>query len=960
MAQKRRERIKALFEQALDLPADQRSSFLEEACGSDISLQQELISLLAFAEGGSEFFDDLAHGILSNSSITPANRSDLLIGQRIAQYEVLEQLGSGGMGVVYKARDTRLDRIAALKFLNNTLSANRLARERFVLEAKAASALDHPNISTIYEINETDSGQLYIAMACYEGDTLKQRLQQGPLPTEKAIDFSRQISKGLARAHEKGIVHRDIKPGNIIIVDDGGDERVKILDFGLAKISDLSLTRTGSTLGTVSYMSPEQAMGNSVDHRTDIWSLGVVLYEMLTGVQPFQGHVEHAVIYALIHEPPKPISEIRPDLPAYLEHFIRKALDKEPDKRFQSMDAVLIALNERNATYVQRETIDDTERDPKKASTLREIHRTFSKKVFVPVMLFFLLGVSTFLFFSNVNKGNSSNPSIRAQASAKRLTYNGNILYPSISPDGQLMAYYINQPGPNSKIVVREISGGQPLEVLSDIHTSSDYTNQIRWSFDGTKLYTSTMARDSSHKFYVVPRLGGDPRVFDFAPHYYVLSPDEKLLSTANQGSNKIELIDLSSMERSEIALQQNIVSVTGLDFSYTGNRYAISVLENNGMHALWIVSANGQQQERILELPDRTYSPRWASNNEDLYYTSFVFGGTTLSKVRVSPKTSQRMGDPILIHDNLHSTIDVSISRNTPRLVYDSNQFYTNLWQFDLIQADASPALWQTKLTQGTAYIKHPKISPDGSEIAFAMQGVEGMDIYTIPLEGGSIRRESYLDENIKGLAWRKGGKQIAFGYTDNKVWVLNRENGATNAIMNTATSTNSIIDIVWHPGEDIMYQSSREKRFNIINPKSYKERPLVANDSSTFSLYDPIYSPDGERVILGWFKSGNSGLWDISLTDGKRTQFYSFEQSGVLAPLVWSDDGQWIYALAVSEDPWQVVQIHVKTGKLKEVVSLVPGITYVDITPDGKYVVATILETTSDIYMLENFDLN
>jgi serine/threonine-protein kinase len=210
---------------------------------------------------------------------------EIMLGKTISHYKILEKLGEGGMGVVYKARDTRLDRFVALKFLPPHLSTDEEAKQRFITEAKAASSLDHPNIATVYEINETDAGQMYIAMAYYDGGSLREKVGSGQFSVNSAVDIASQIAAGLARAHEAGIIHRDIKPANIIITK---RSEVKIIDFGLAKLrGQARLAKTGTTMGTVAYMSPEQIQGESVDLRTDLWSLGVVIYEMLTGRLPF-------------------------------------------------------------------------------------------------------------------------------------------------------------------------------------------------------------------------------------------------------------------------------------------------------------------------------------------------------------------------------------------------------------------------------------------------------------------------------------------------------------------------------------------------------------------------------------------------------------------------------------------------------------------------------------------------
>ncbi len=267
-----------------------------------------------------------------------------MIGQTISHYQILDQLGAGGMGVVYKARDTKLDRLVALKFLPHRAGPSEEQKKRFVREAKSISALDHPNICTIYEIDETDDGQMFIAMGYYAGESLAERLKRGPLPVDTVIDLAVQVARGLSKAHASGVIHRDIKPANIIITE---DNEARIVDFGLAKLLDRTkLTREDTTVGTVAYMSPEQAQGRDVDHRADLWALGVVLYEMLTGKAPFAADHEQAVLYRVINDITPAPSSIRRDLPPALDEFIAHCLEKSPDARLKSADAFVVALDE--------------------------------------------------------------------------------------------------------------------------------------------------------------------------------------------------------------------------------------------------------------------------------------------------------------------------------------------------------------------------------------------------------------------------------------------------------------------------------------------------------------------------------------------------------------------------------------------------------------------------------------
>ena len=269
--------------------------------------------------------------------------ADPFVGRMVAHYEILARLGGGGMGVVYRARDTRLGRIVALKFLPPQWSGDDAAKQRFVREAQAASATDHRNICTIHDIGTADDGQLFIVMAYYEGPTLKQRLDAGALPIDEALEVATQLADGLARAHAQGVVHRDIKPGNLMLAEDG----VRIVDFGLATFADaLQLTVAGSTLGTAAYMSPEQVRGEAVDARADVWAAGVVLYQMLAGHVPFRGAYAEAIAYAIRHDAPAPLREARPEIPEDVEQLVFRALHKDPAIRFQSGRELARALRQ--------------------------------------------------------------------------------------------------------------------------------------------------------------------------------------------------------------------------------------------------------------------------------------------------------------------------------------------------------------------------------------------------------------------------------------------------------------------------------------------------------------------------------------------------------------------------------------------------------------------------------------
>jgi serine/threonine protein kinase/Flp pilus assembly protein TadD len=283
-----------------------------------------------------------------------------MIGETISHYKILEKLGEGGMGVVYKAEDTKLKRIVALKFLSPQAVGTEDDKTRFIQEAQAAASLNHPNICTVHEIDEYED-RSFIAMECIEGESLKAKIKSGLLRVDEAVEIAVEVAEGLQESHSKGIIHRDIKSANIMLTAAG---RVKVMDFGLAKsLGRTQLTRSGTAVGTVAYMSPEQGRGDAVDHRTDIWSLGIVLYEMLTGELPFKSDYEQATIYRIINEEPPSIRSWRSDVPKKLEQIIEKALAKSTEERYESAELFAAALRELEGRTAPKSKDDDSTRE---------------------------------------------------------------------------------------------------------------------------------------------------------------------------------------------------------------------------------------------------------------------------------------------------------------------------------------------------------------------------------------------------------------------------------------------------------------------------------------------------------------------------------------------------------------------------------------------------------------------
>ena len=342
MTPERWQQITRIASAAMELDAEQRADFLDKECAGDAELRQAVEDVLREdRSSGGSIEAAIAAVAAEVRPAAGAEPSDAMLGHTISHYKIVEKLGQGGMGVVYKAEDTKLERSVALKFLASHLLQDEEGHERFLREAKAAAALDHNNICTVYEIDEAE-GQTFLAMAFIEGQSLKEKIDERPLKLDEALDLAIQTARGLEAAHKKGIVHRDIKPANLMRTGEG---TVKIMDFGLAQLAGRTkLTKTGSSLGTPAYMSPEQTLGQKTDQRSDIWSLGVVLYEMVTGQLPFKGDVEATVAYSIVNEDQEPLTALRTGVPVELDRVVGKALAKNPDERYQHIEEMAVDL----------------------------------------------------------------------------------------------------------------------------------------------------------------------------------------------------------------------------------------------------------------------------------------------------------------------------------------------------------------------------------------------------------------------------------------------------------------------------------------------------------------------------------------------------------------------------------------------------------------------------------------
>ncbi len=825
------------------------------------------------------------------------------------------------MGVVYKAEDTKLERDVALKFLPLELTKNRDARERFIHEAKAASALDHSNICTIYEVDETENGQLYIAMACYDGETLKDKIERSPLKVDNAINITAQIAHGLSKAHEKNIVHRDIKPANILITTDG---TVKILDFGLAKLRGLTkLTKTGSTVGTAPYMSPEQARGETVDHRTDIWSLGVVLYEMIAGKLPFKGDYEQALIYSILNAEPEPIKELDATEYSGVGSIIERCLSKDPAGRYQSSAELIDDLrNVKELVYKPKH------RHLKNRKFIRRATSIIALSIILAVILIFF------------NKSLRKEPLKQTQTTHRQITFTGKVSFPVISPDGKFVAYVSDVFPGEKKVFVQDLTGGQSLEVFKQKSILD-----LRWSPDGSEILIS--ARDDSIMgSYIVPRLGGIFRRVKFFA-YESWSPDGSRFAGGFEPWKKIWFMNKSTGDTTSIPLHGSFIWLKDIDWSPAGN-VLLFYTKGKKENTIWTIRINGTDQQKIVEDSINIYSPRWSSKGDAVYYLRSSGQTKDFMKIKVDTRTGKAAGPTIAIQAGLQAGDNISLSKDDKRWLYTRVQLNSNLWLATVKSKGDIKDITTKQLTRGTSSISRPSISPDGKKVVFVKDG----NLFVIPIEGGEMKQITFLNSDASSPVWSPDGKEIAFGSLKNgirKVWMVSADGGTTRPFEKSELTT----DLTWSPGSEILYQRPGNQNLYFLNPKTEEERPLVKNDSVGY-IFRPKYSPDGKKVALYWNRI-QRGLWVISLQNSAQVLLCP----GYIKPIVWSSDGTSVYAYH-NYKPSEIIMIPVGGGKTKTFLNLpieYAGFTF-DMYPDGKKIVCAVGESQSDAWLMENFD--
>jgi len=872
-----------------------------------------------------------------------------MIGTRLSHYLIEEQIGEGGMGVVYKARDTRLLRHVAIKILPAHLVSHDRNRERLVQEARAASALNHPNICTVHDIGEAN-GVHFIVMELLEGQTLREILEaRGRLPEDEVIEMAAKVCDALTAAHSKGIIHRDIKPDNIMVTREGV---VKVMDFGLAKLldeedgqlkpsatdslllsKDLLKTSVSTFQGTATYMSPEQIEKRRIDGRTDVFSVGVLLYELLTGTPPFAGRDSVAVMKAILKDEPKPVTERVPGISPEVDAAVMKALVKRPTERHASASAFREVLQKSPIVLSQKQGQ--------------------RKRIGVPLILgTFLLLVALFLAIFN-NKDPSSDlktgQTTRLFSNARTIpvaTWPGFEDHPSISPEGKKIAFAADRTG-SMDIWIMNLEDGSTWNLTPDSPARDEWP---QWSPSGKRIVFQS-SRDGGRIFVADLSLRTLNLVAEDGRHP-AWSPDgQQIVYAEGPDSKNLFTVNLSGGVPTLVYHSEGADYVHSPSWSHDG-RWIAFALGTQMTWNIYVVEATGERG--FFATHDEYYNlfPNWDKDDGGMFFRSDRGGNWDIWFRQVSLQDMQPIQEavPITFGAEVQS---LQVSRDGERIAYSKVTRQDNLFAVDL----KDPQHPIRRVTNWGRITVDPSISPDGTKIVATSNHQGNLDLWMCNRDGSDAKVIYRAKDASESPTWSPDGKRILFVDGDASKMEIKILDLETRNVTQLTHNDYQDIKPAWSPdGKWIAYTRKHpESNIWIISSNGRQARQLtygIADDTS------PRFSPDGKTIAFTSRQDGYENLWIIPFESGTSKQL-SFNKGGGGLGVCWSPDGKYIYYAPMHRGVRNIWKVS-PDGKVREQVTHFTSSTthvrrYTSISTDGKELFFATLERVGDVWLME-----